>query len=67
MTTIVDLRTHPEHTVTIAELSAFWKVSDDMIRRDIKKGALRAHYVGTSGEIRIFREDAIAYGRPSST
>lgn len=67
MTKIIDLRTHPEIVVTIAELAAFWKVSEDMIRRDIRKGALKAHYVGTAGEIRIFREDAIAYGPPLAT
>ena len=52
--------------VTVTELARYWKVSVDTVYRDIKKGALRAYRVGSSGKIRVRVEDARKYGRPSS-
>jgi len=51
--------------VTVAELADYWKVSVDTVYRDIKKGALRAYRVGSSGAIRVLVEDARRYGQPS--
>ena len=61
---IVDLATHPQPFVTVADLAAYWCVSADTVYRDIAKGALRVYRVGSSSCIRIRLEDARAYGRP---
>jgi excisionase family DNA binding protein len=60
-----DLATDSDHYVTVTELARYWKVSVDTVYRDIKKGALRAYRVGSSGKIRVRVEDARQYGRPS--
>ena len=59
-----DLATDSDHYVTVTELARYWKVSVDTVYRDIKKGALRAYRVGSSGKIRVRVEDARQYGRP---
>jgi len=45
------------------ELADFWRIHVQTIRRDIKKGALKAFRL-PGGDIRIRRSDAIRYGRP---
>ena len=50
--------------MTVTELARYWKVSVDTVYRDIKKRALRAYRVGSSGKIRVRVEDARQYGRP---
>jgi excisionase family DNA binding protein len=59
-----DLATDSDHYVTVTELARYWNVSVDTVYRDIKKGALRAYRVGSSGKIRVRVEDARQYGRP---
>jgi len=59
-----DLATDPGYYVTVTDLARYWKVSVDTVYRDIKKGALRAYRVGSSGKIRVRLEDARQYGRP---
>ena len=59
-----DLASDSDHYVTVTELARYWKVSVDTVYRDIKKGALRAYRVGSSGKIRVRVEDARQYGRP---
>lgn len=59
---IVDLATHLESFVTVDELAAYWRVSRDVIYRDIDKGALIAWRVGRL--IRIRLDDARRYGQP---
>jgi excisionase family DNA binding protein len=54
-----------DHYVTVTELARYWKVSVDTVYRDIKKGALQAYRVGSSGKIRVHVEDARRYGRPA--
>ena len=61
---MIDLWTHRERYVTPSELARYWRVSTDTIYRDIKKGALPAYRVGSSGTIRVRIEDARRYGRP---
>lgn len=61
---VIDLWAHPERYITPAELARYWRVSTDTIYRDIKKGALPAYRIGSSGTIRIRIEDARRYGRP---
>ena len=61
---IIDLRTHPAPYVTVAELAAYWGVSERTIYRDLDKGALRFVRVGSSGIIRIPIAAARGYGRP---
>jgi excisionase family DNA binding protein len=61
MTTIVDLATHPEKHVTVAELATYWKVSERAIQYWVAKGALPAMKVGT--RIRILTMDARRFGR----
>jgi excisionase family DNA binding protein len=61
---IIDLSTHPERYLSPSELARYWRVSTDTIYRDIKKGALPAYRIGSSGTIRIRLEDARRYGRP---
>jgi excisionase family DNA binding protein len=61
---VIDLWTHKERYVTPGELARYWRVSTDTIYRDIKKGALPAYRIGSSGTIRIRIEDARRYGRP---
>jgi excisionase family DNA binding protein len=60
-----DLATHNGHYVTVTDLAHYWKVSVDTVYRDIKKGALRAYRVGSSGKIRVHVDDARQYGRPA--
>jgi excisionase family DNA binding protein len=64
MTRIMDLSTHLEPYVSVAELAAYWTVSERTIYRDIDKGALRIIRVGSNGLIRIPIADARRYGRP---
>jgi len=45
------------------ELADFWGIHVQTIRRDIKKGALKAFRL-PGGDIRIRRSDARRYGRP---
>ena len=63
MSAIVDLATHPEPYVTIADIAEYWQVHRRTVYRDVAKGALRPHYL-PSGTIRIAIEDARAYGKP---
>lgn len=63
MSAIVDLATHPEPYVTIADIAAYWQVHRATVYRDIAKGALLPHYL-PSGYMRIAIEDARAYGKP---
>lgn len=53
-----------EPKVTVAELARAWRVREETILRDIRKGALRAHRL-PSGDWRILLSDARAYGRPN--
>lgn len=53
-----------EAKLTIAELARVWRVREETIRRDIRKGALRAHRL-PGGDWRILASDARAYGRPN--
>lgn len=62
---VVDLTTDPGYYVTVTDLARYWKVSVDTVYRDIRKGALRAYRVGSSGKIRVRLEDARRYGRPA--
>ena len=62
---VFDLATAPGYYVTVTDLARYWKVSVDTVYRDIKKGALRAYRVGSSGKIRVRLEDARRYGRPA--
>jgi len=62
---LFDLATHSGFYVTVTDLARYWKVSVDTVYRDIKKGALRAYRVGSSGKIRVRVEDARRYGRPN--
>ena len=64
MSRILDLDLHNEPYVSVAELARYWGVSDDMIRRDIEKGALKVMVVGSSRVIRIPIAEARRYGRP---
>lgn len=64
MGTIFDLDTHPEPTVSVDELAAYWGVNRRTITRDIEKGALMAYKVGTTEVTRIKIADARAHGRP---
>ena len=64
MSRILDLDQHNEPFVSVAELARYWGVSDDMIRRDIEKGALKVMVVGSSRIIRIPIAEARRYGRP---
>ena len=61
-----DSAAHNGALVTVAELARYYKISVDTVYRDIKKGALRAYRVGSSGAIRIRVDDARRYGRPNS-
>ena len=61
-----DLWTCTERHVTPAELGRYWKVSTDTIYRDIRRGALMAYRVGSSGALRIRIEEARRYGRPGT-
>lgn len=49
--------------VSVTWLAAFWGVSPNTVRRDIRKGALRA-YATPGGTVRILLADAKRYGRP---
>jgi excisionase family DNA binding protein len=62
---VFDLATEPGYYVTVTDLARYWKVSVDTVYRDIKKGALPAYRVGSSGKIRVRLEDARRYGRPA--
>ncbi len=64
---IVDLARHPDSHVTVAQLAAYWGVSEKTIRRDIDKGALKAVRVGSNALIiRIPIEEARRYGQPNT-
>lgn len=65
MSKIMDLSTHGERHVTVAELASYWGVSERTIYRDIDKGALPVMRVGSGGTIRITIEAARQYGRPA--
>lgn len=60
---IIDLSTHDEPFVTVADLAAYWQVHRATVYRDIAKGALRPHYL-PSGTMRVAIADARAYGKP---
>lgn len=62
MTMIVDLATHGEKHVTVAELAAYWRVSERAVHYYVSKGSLPASRVGRL--IRIRTEDARVFGRP---
>lgn len=57
---IKDLRTHPKPYVGVIALSEYAGLSDDTVRRDIKKGALPTAK-RTGGKILIRTEDAKRY------
>lgn len=61
MTMIVDLNTHPEKHVTVAELAAYWHVTERSVQYWVAKGALKAMRVGR--QIRIRTEDARVFGK----
>jgi excisionase family DNA binding protein len=63
MTRILDLATHKESVITVAELAAYWRVSERAVQYLVSKGALPATRVGRA--IRIKTADAIAFGRIS--
>lgn len=48
---------------TVEEAARLWRVSEDTVRRDIRKRALRAYRM-PGGAVRILRADLLAYGRP---
>ena len=60
---IIDLSTHPITHVTVAELAAYWRVSERAIQYAVAKGALPATRIGRA--IRIRTEDAQRFGRIS--
>jgi len=59
MSLILDLATHDERFVTIADIATYWQVGRSTIYRDIAKGVLKPHYL-PSGYMRIAIEDARA-------
>ena len=61
MSAIADLATHKEQHVTVAELAAYWRVSDRAVQYWVSKGSLPATKVGRS--IRIRTDDARKFGR----
>ncbi len=61
MTQIVDLAKHSERHVTVAELAAYWRVSERTVYHQIAKGALPATRVGRG--LRIRTQDALRFGR----
>lgn len=63
MVMIGDLANHPEKYVTVAELAAYWRVSERTLRYHIQLGSLRATRVG--GKWRVDVKDARAFGRPN--
>ena len=63
---ILDLDTHDEPVVTVAELAAYWRVSPRTIYRHIDKGALEVRRL-PGGDIRIPIDAARRYGDPSDT
>lgn len=58
---IVDLATHAEKHVTVAELAAYWRVTERAVQYWVSKGALPAVRAGRS--IRIRTDDAQKFGR----
>jgi excisionase family DNA binding protein len=50
-------------TCTVEEAARIWRVCVETVRRDIRKGALRAYRL-PGGSLRILRADIVAYGRP---
>ncbi len=52
-----------EPTFTVEEAARIWRVGAETVRRDIRKGALRAYRL-PGGVLRILRSDLLAYGRP---
>lgn len=63
MTMIADLATHTEKHVTVAELAAYWRISERTVQYYVSKGALPATRVGRS--IRILTVDARDFGKPA--
>ncbi len=61
MSPIQNLETHAEPFVTVAELAAYWRVSERSLHYHVQKGALPATRVGRT--IRIRTEEARRYGR----
>lgn len=62
---IFDLDKHAAPFVSVAELAAYWGVSEQTIRRDIEKGAIAdVRRVGTGNQIRIPIKSAREYGKP---
>ena len=52
-----------EPMFTVEQAARLWQVCEETVRRDIRKGALRAFRL-PGGAIRILRSDILAYGRP---
>jgi excisionase family DNA binding protein len=52
-----------EPVFTVEEAARLWRVCEETVRRDIRKGALRAYRI-PGGSLRILRSDLLAYGRP---
>jgi len=52
-----------EPALTVEDAARLWRVGAETVRRDIRKGALRAYRL-PGGDLRILRSDALAYGRP---
>jgi hypothetical protein len=67
MSTIKDLRTHPEPFVRVSALARYWSVDPSTIYRDIDKGALAVERHGPSGRIRVPTDEARRYGAPHSS
>ena len=66
MSTIKDLKTHPEPYVRVSDLARYWKVDPSTLYRDIDKGALAVERHGPSERIRVATEEARRYGKPQS-
>lgn len=60
---IVDLAKHEEKYVTIAELAAYWRVSERTLRYHVQKGSLAGTKFGRS--IRVMTTDAVKFGKPT--
>lgn len=64
MSTIKDLKTHPEPYVRVSALARYWNVDPSTLYRDIEKGALAAERHGPSERIRVPTDEARRYGMP---
>jgi excisionase family DNA binding protein len=52
----------PRHDIiTLAELCAYWRVSETTLRREMERGELDGFKVG--GQVRFHRKDVLAYQR----